>query len=271
MNKGLIFEIRRFTVHDGPGIRSTVFFKGCQLGCWWCHNPESRSSIPEECIKTINLDGKTFYLKETIGNWMTVDEVIHEIRLDRIFFEESGGGVTFSGGEPLMQHDFLLEVLKECRNNGIHTAIDTSGNSDPETLEKIAGHADLFLYDLKLMDEADHIRFTGVSNKIILENLMHLVSEGREVNVRFPVIPGITDTDKNVREIKEFLLFLRKKNKSGKPLITSLLPYHSSAKNKYRRLHVDNKMSDMDDLTRESLFPLKNEFEAEGLDVRIGS
>jgi pyruvate formate lyase activating enzyme len=266
----MIFDIRRFTVHDGPGIRSTVFFKGCPLSCWWCHNPEGRSYVPEESIRAITLDGKVFYLKEMIGHWMTPEEVFREIRMDRIFFEESSGGVTFSGGEPLSQPEFLLDILKECRTNKIHTAVDTSGYADPDILEKVSQHADLFLYDLKLMDEADHIRYTGVSNKLILENLIVLVSEGKEVIIRFPVIPGITDTPKNVRELKNFLLHLKKKNKQGKPLTINLLPFHSIAKNKYVRLHVDNKTKDLPDLAPGSLIPLKSEFEAKGFEVKIG-
>jgi pyruvate formate lyase activating enzyme len=271
VNKGLIFDIRRFTVHDGPGIRTTVFFKGCPLNCWWCHNPESHSCHPEESLKTLNLDGKKFSLKEMIGQWMSVDAVMNELRMDRIFYSESSGGVTFSGGEPLMQPEFLLELLKECKANSFHTTIDTSGYADQEIIEKIHPHTDLFLYDLKLMDDTDHIRYTGVSNKTILENLMYLISEGKQVVIRIPVIPGITNTKKNIREIKEFLSDTMKERKFDSLVKISLLPYHSIAKNKYARFHIDNKTKNLKDLTRESLIPLKKEFEAEGYLVKIGS
>jgi len=271
VNKGLIFDIRRFTVHDGPGIRTTVFFKGCPLNCWWCHNPESHSCYPEESLKTLNLDGKKFSLKEMIGQWMSVDAVMNELRMDRIFYSESSGGVTFSGGEPMMQPEFLLELLKECKANSLHTTIDTSGYADQEIIEKIHPYTDLFLYDLKLMDDTDHIRYTGVSNKPILENLMYLISEGKQVVIRIPVIPGITDTAQNIREIKEFLSNPMKERISASQLKISLLPYHSIAKNKYTRFHIDYKTKNLKDLTKESLIPLKKEFEAEGFIVKIGS
>jgi pyruvate formate lyase activating enzyme len=271
VNKGLIFDIRRFTVHDGPGIRTTVFFKGCPLNCWWCHNPESHSCHPEESLKTLNLDGKKFSLKEMIGKWMSVDEVMSELRMDRIFYAESSGGVTFSGGEPLMQPEFLLELLKECKANSLHTTLDTSGYADQEIIEKMYSRTDLFLYDLKLMDDTDHIRYTGVSNKPILENLKYLIFQGKQIIIRIPVIPGITDTLKNIQEIKEFLSNLMKERRSTSPLKISLLPYHSIAKNKYARFHIDNKMKHLKDLTKESLIPIKKEFEAEGFQVKIGS
>ena len=271
MNKGLIFEIRRFTVHDGPGIRTTVFFKGCPLNCWWCHNPESHRCHPEESQKIVKLDGKKFTQKAITGQWMSVDEVMSELRMDRIFYSESSGGVTFSGGEPLMQPEFLLELLKECKANILHTTIDTSGYADPEIIRTILPYTDLFLYDLKLMDDKDHIKYTGVSNKPVLENLICLISEGKQVIIRIPVIPGITDTKKNIREIKEFLTNLIKERKSISPLKISLLPYHSIAKNKYARFHIDNKTKNLKDVAKESLIPLKEEFEAAGFLVKIGS
>jgi pyruvate formate lyase activating enzyme len=270
VNKGIIFDIRRFTVHDGPGIRTTVFLKGCPLSCWWCHNPESQNSEPEESIKTFQLDGNTFYMKEVMGESKSVEEVMREIRMDRIFYEESSGGVTFSGGEPLMQPDFLLALLKECRSNRIHTVVDTSGYADTAILEKIIPFTDLFLYDLKLMDEKDHLHYTGVSNKKILENLVFLVSENHPVILRIPVIPGITDTRKNIHEVKEFLSHLTGKKEEAPSFKISLLPYHTIAKNKYIRFNITNKTEHLQDLTRASVMPLKDEFEAEGFVVKIG-
>ena len=271
MNKGLIFEIRRFTVHDGPGIRTTVFFKGCPLDCWWCHNPESKNKEPEEAVKSFILEGKTFYLNEMIGKYMTVDDVLRELRMDRIFYEESCGGVTFSGGEPLMQPEFLVDILKACKTNSIHTAIDTSGYASQKVLEKVHPFADLFLYDLKIMDETDHIRYTGVSNKIILENLVYLISEKKQVTIRIPVVPGITDTAKNIREIKEFLSHLTFEKATTPLFRISLLPFHTIAKNKYKRFHLENKTEHLKDLTMESVMPIMKEFQEEGFKVKIGS
>lgn len=271
MNKGLIFDIRRFTVHDGPGIRTTVFFKGCPLSCWWCHNPEGHSCYPEESMKTLNLDGKKFSMKEMMGKWMSVEEVMNEIQRDQIFYSESSGGVTFSGGEPLMQPDFLLELLKECKANNLHTTLDTSGYAERGIIEDIQHYTDLFLYDLKLIDDTDHIRYTGVSNKTILENLTYLISEEKQVIIRIPVIPKITNTIKNIMATKKILSNLVKERKSATSLKISLLPYHSIARNKYSRFHIDNKLMHLKDLKKESLLPLKKELEDEGFVVKIGS
>jgi pyruvate formate lyase activating enzyme len=270
VNKGLIFDIRRFTVHDGPGIRTTVFFKGCPLDCWWCHNPESHINSPEVSLKQILLEGKNFQQTETVGQWLSVDEVMREIKKDRIFFEESGGGVTFSGGEPLLQVDFLLQILKECRTENIHTTIDTCGYTDPESLASILPYSDLFLFDLKVIDEEDHIAYTGLSNRSILDNLNFLFSQGKKVILRIPIIPGITDTDKNISGIKHHLSTFVSETIPPSSLKISLLPYHSTAKNKYTRFHIENKTKDLKDLTKESLLPLKQEFEAEGFSVKIG-
>ncbi len=209
-------------------------------------------------------------MQETIGKWMDIDEVMRELRLDRIFYEESSGGVTFSGGEPLLQHEFLIEVLKDCKKNSFHTAIDTSGFASPEIIDKVLPYTDLFLYDLKLIDESDHIMFTGVSNKLILENLVTLITEEKQVIIRIPVVPGITDTTKNIGEIKDFLSHIAKGKESTPSFKISLLPYHSIGKNKYKRFHIENKAEHLKDITKESLIPLKNEFEMQGFDVKIG-
>jgi pyruvate formate lyase activating enzyme len=265
VNKGLIFDIRRFSVHDGPGIRTTVFFKGCPLTCWWCHNPESRATEPETSVKTLTLEGRKFPMNEVTGKHMSAREVLEEALRDRIFYDESDGGVTLSGGEPLLQADFAAELLNVLKQEGIHTAIDTCGHVRREELEKVLPETDLFLFDLKLMDEKEHFEFTGVSNKLIHDNLLFLADSGKNVIIRFPVIPGITDTRRNIDALKLFLMHLQ-------PGISKihLLPFHTGAEAKYSRLQLLNKMDKVKSLQREDLVPLKEEFVQLGFEVIIG-
>jgi pyruvate formate lyase activating enzyme len=279
---GTVFNIQRYSIHDGPGIRTTVFLKGCPLNCWWCQNPESQLSgqemifwgdrcigcgacsticpsgaiqikngIPitekEKCI----LCGKCIekcptLAREMIGEKLTTEEVIKEIEKDLVFYEESGGGVTFSGGEPLGQSEFLEGLLNGCREKKIHTAVDTSGYISWEILNKISLKVDLFLYDLKLMDNERHKKYTGVSNEIILENLEKLSTVHNNIFVRFSVIPGINDDYQNIREMGEFLSPLE---------ITqvNLLSYHYMGKDKYRRLGSTYKLADIQSPSREKL------------------
>ncbi len=279
-------------MHDGPGIRTTVFFKGCPLSCWWCHNPESRDLHAEKSVKHLALDGQSFEREETTGNWMTVSEVIAEVLQDRIFYDESGGGVTFSGGEPMLQEAFLTDLLKECRKQGIHTTLDTSGYASHDAMADIAGLVDLFLYDVKIINEDSHIKYTGVSNKQILENLKFLYASGNNVILRFPVITGITDTTTNIGDMIEFVTHLQTL-KSSHPqtlkfshpqiftsshpqilksthLQISLLPYHAMAREKYRRFCKSNFLEYLPDLKPADLLPLKAEFESIGMKVSIG-
>ncbi|MFC2104139.1 radical SAM protein, partial [Bacteroidota bacterium] len=169
--EGIIFDIKHFAVHDGPGIRQTIFFKGCPLNCWWCHNPESQDINPETYIRVNKLDGKEFQKETITGYKILVEELYKTIEGDKIFFEESGGGVTFSGGEPLMQANFLYEITKLCKENGIHTCIDTSGFSTEKTIQEIAEVADCFLYDIKLIDNYLHYKYTGIPVHDIISNL----------------------------------------------------------------------------------------------------
>jgi pyruvate formate lyase activating enzyme len=228
---GVIFDIKRFAIHDGPGIRTTVFFKGCPMKCPWCHNPESQKKCPER----VGNNGK----KEIIGEKRAVDEVIREIEKEVVFYDESQGGVTFSGGEPLVQPQFLLALLKECRKRDIHTTLDTTGYVSPKTFKSIVDQVDMFLYDLKIMDEQNHIRCTGVSNRPVIENLKILSKKGKKVIIRFPVIPGITDTEENIKAVGTFVSSL--KNISE----IDLLPYHRIAEGKYQRLKKENMMKTM--------------------------
>ena len=185
--RGIIFNIQRFAIHDGPGIRTTVFFKGCPLRCWWCHNPESHKILPEKfdgCNLRRGFDQSFSMNKDEIGKEISVDELMNEIVKDRVFYEESGGGVTFSGGEPLMQPEFLIESLKECKALGIHSAVDTSGYTSEGVIDRVSSYADLFLFDLKLMNDDVHEKYTGVSNQIILKNLIELDQLGKKIIIK---------------------------------------------------------------------------------------
>jgi pyruvate formate lyase activating enzyme len=205
---------------------------------------------------------------ETTGYLTDTDILLREILRDRIFFEESGGGVTFSGGEPLHQPDFLAELLAKCRKEGVQTAVDTSGYATSEVMARVAPLADLFLYDLKILDECLHLKYTGVSNLQIKKNLVELVRQGIKVELRFPVIPGITDTPDNISQLREFLktlyrLFIAEdrsysdgcKQKENRPTL-HLLPYHSMAKEKYRRFGLKNLLRGVDDLHPDDLVSL---------------
>jgi pyruvate formate lyase activating enzyme len=262
--KGLIFDIKHYSINDGPGIRTTVFFKGCPLRCWWCHNPESQSGLQEFIMKERSLDGKSYRNEEVSGRWYPVEEVMNEIEKDRIYYDESNGGVTFSGGEPLVQHKFLSVLLKLMKEKGIHTALDTCGQVEPAVLEEVMDKVDLFLYDLKLLESDAHKKYTGVHNEMIISNLRFLVGKGKQIIIRFPVIPGITDTAGNIAELKDFL--------SGMPSLDriDLLPYHRIAKHKYSRMNMEYKLSELEEPSVGHLSELKSIFESLGMKVSIG-
>ncbi len=262
--EGTIFDIKHFAVHDGPGIRQTIFFKGCPLNCWWCHNPESQNPKPEKYIRTNKLDGKEFKREVEIGYKVTTEQLYKTIQGDHIFFEESGGGVTFSGGEPLMQADFLYEILKLCKKDNIHTCIDTTGFASLKTVQKIAELTDCFLFDIKIIDNELHQKFTGVPVNGIIENLKWLDQNKHNVILRFPVIPGITDSQRNISEIKLLLQSLKNINQ------LDLLPYHNISYGKYNRFNKENKMKDTNPLSDEEMLKLKSEFESLGFKVGIG-
>lgn len=227
---GLVFDIRHFSVHDGPGIRTTVFLKGCPLKCTWCHNPESQLCKPETMETTQHLSGKKLTSNKLVGNYMQVSEVINVLKNDTIIFDESKGGVTFSGGEPMAQPQFLIELLNACKNLELHTAIDTSGFATESVIKRISSYTHLFLYDLKLANDNEHRHYTGVSNELILKNLASLIELKKEVFIRIPLIPGITDSTENFVALRKIVV----KYPSIKRV--DLLPFHSSAKGKYDRL-----------------------------------
>ena len=262
---GIIFDIKRFAVHDGPGIRTTVFMKGCPLSCQWCHNPESMSSDICTVPKTVRIGEKTFTENETVGREMTVEEVMKELRKEQIFIEESGGGVTFSGGEPLQQTDFLLEMLAACKLEKMHTTVDTTGFSNWKTLEKVAQVTDLFLYDLKLNDDNLHKIYTGVSNKLILENFEKLLELGKKVRIRIPIIPEITFTEENMNQTLDYLAGLKFPIEG-----IDLLPYHNTALHKYKRFGMENKLGELKSIRKSDLEETKLRFEKAGFEVKIG-
>jgi len=264
--KGSIFHIQRFSVNDGPGIRTTVFLKGCPMRCPWCHNPESilpgkqlllredrcircgdcSRACPNGAISNVEgilvtdrdrcrvcgtcLESCFAEAREIVGRETTVDEVLLEAEKDRVFYDQSGGGVTFSGGEPLFQHEFLLALLQAARQKEIHTAVDTTGYTSPEILEGISPFVDLFLYDLKTLDDERHREYTGVSNRLILENLGRLIRRGNHVIARVPLLPGVNDDETSIRDIGRFVKNL------GAVSEIHLLPYHTTGSEKYRRL-----------------------------------
>jgi pyruvate formate lyase activating enzyme len=298
--EGMIFDVKRYAIHDGPGIRTTVFLKGCPLRCPWCHNPEGISpdkqlswraerclgcrACEEVCPRgAISFSGNSLLIDrsrcdlcgrcvevcypqalELVGERVTVAEIVERIGRDTAFYRRSGGGVTFSGGEPLMQPDFLSGVLRECRVLGIETAIDTSGYAEPAVINRISGDVNLFLWDIKMVDRAGHERQTGVSNSVILENLRLLAQDGRRIILRVAIIPGITDSEVNINQIGEFAASL------GAVESLDLLPYHRAGVAKSRRLAPEAKPFTGTPPSAEAVCEIKERLAGFGLNVRVG-
>jgi pyruvate formate lyase activating enzyme len=264
--KGIVFDIIKYAIHDGPGIRTTVFLKGCPLSCWWCQNPESKNLEPE---KVFDVDRRKysnlFYNKDknVIGRKVTVRQVMTEVEKDLVFFRYSGGGVTFSGGEPLLQADFLLALLKVNRKKGIPTALDTSGYAPWAVFRRVIDHVDLFLYDLKIMDNGHHRKYIGEDNSLILSNLEKLAYHKANVVIRIPVITGITDKRENIRTIGEFL------QRTKRIEVVHLLPYNYLCKDKYLRMKKDYSLKDVKPPSEKKLNKIKNNLETYGLHVKI--
>lgn len=266
MTTGIVFDIKKFSIHDGPGIRTTVFLKGCPLTCSWCHNPEGQARQlelmlrPERCIgcaaceavcesgaiikqaTRVDTDRRLCSAcgacvdicysgaREIVGRAMTVAEVVEEVRRDSAFYDQSGGGVTFSGGEPLAQPAFIGELLQACHQLDLHTSLDTCGYAPWDVLENVRRDVDLFLYDLKLMDDTRHRQVTGVSNRPILSNLRRLDELGHRVVLRVPIVPGFNDDDDNAQALGAFSAGLRFLAH------IELLSYHRIGRDKYERL-----------------------------------
>jgi pyruvate formate lyase activating enzyme len=260
--QGLVFDIRHCTIHDGQGIRTTVFLKGCPLRCWWCHNPEGMSTETQEITHLRQIGSKKFYEKKQIGQYISSNELLEIIKKDLVFYEESGGGVTFSGGEPLMQGEFLIDMLDKCKNQDIHTILDTSGYGNKEILKKALAYIDLVLFDIKLLDDELHKKYVGVSNKTILENFDMIIEENKNVIVRYPLIPGINDSQIQLAGLDAFL------QKKVKDL--HFLPYHSIATYKYEQIGLENMMVDTKEPNEIFLETLKKDFTNKGFNVKIG-
>lgn len=262
--QGLVFDIRRYSVHDGPGIRTTVFLKGCPLRCRWCHNPEGLLATPEEVDRIYRLEEKEIRVKEVLGRFMSPADVVAEVMKDQPFYEESNGGATISGGEPLQQIAFLVELLTLLKEQGVHTTLDTSGFAPNVAIQQVTSLADLFLYDIKHMAAFDHQSLTGVQNDMVLHNLRYLVKAGRTVVIRYPMIPGMNDSEENLKEMEALFTEM--------PALHELhiLPYHSIANGKYKRLGLENAMEGIAEPTRERVDQVATRFRNIGLTVKIG-
>jgi len=263
---GLIFSVKRYSIHDGPGIRVTFFMKGCPLRCIWCHNPEGISALPEKYLRTNRVGGINFSREEEVGKFYTVKDITDILDKEKVFINQSGGGVTFSGGEPLLQADFLPEALKACKAKGYHTAVDTAGYSSGENFKTIIPYTDIFLFDLKHLDDARHIELTGVSNKLILENYMMLLKNAKEMIVRIPVIPGSNDSSGHLERMKKFIY----ESKTAALKKINLLPYHKIGSSKYKRFGRDWKMEGIVPPSMEEMSLMKELFGETGVKVKIG-
>jgi len=263
MKEGIIFDIKRYAINDGPGIRTTVFFKGCPLRCHWCHNPEGININIEKLDNNKKINSK-INQNEIVGYKINKEDLTNEILKDNIFYNESGGGVTFSGGEPLLQIDFLHLMLIECKKNKIHTAVETCGYSTIKRIEKIYEYVDLFLYDLKFIDDKLHKKYTGKSNKIILSNLKYLTDIGKKVQIRIPLIPNITDASDNLFLIKQFIDNLKYINE------IHILPYNKFAEYKMKKFNKILKIKKLSTQSNKELNKIKYYFKSEKYKVKIG-
>ena len=301
MESGLVFDIKRYAINDGPGIRVTIFLKGCPLACHWCHNPESISPKVQklytaskcigcgECVKVCPLQAcelteagirTNFDLcdvcgkcaeacpakaTEMSGQYKSVTELIGVIEKERPFFEQSGGGVTFSGGEPLLYPKFLSEILDACGERGIHRVVDTSGLAKKEVLLKIASRTDLFLFDLKLMDSGKHRKWTGVGNEAILDNLYTLAETGVLIQIRIPLIVGINADNRNIEATAAFVATL-----PGDKKPVNILPFHGVGQGKDIKLGQSRNLHGMSEPSTNDLERIISIFTAHGLLATVG-
>jgi pyruvate formate lyase activating enzyme len=297
---GKIFAIKKYAIHDGPNIRTTIFFKGCPLRCAWCHNPEgidpeiSTIWLKDKCVHcseciekcpelalssggkglirdegvcagcSVCVDVCPALAHENVGREMSVDEVMAEIEKDIPFFDQSEGGVTFSGGEPLMQQRFLMKLLKSCGKRSIHRVVDTSMHAATELILEAAGEIELFLIDLKHMDSAVHKKYTGVGNSLILTNIKKLAETGAQINFRIPLIKGVNADSRNLHQSAVFISSL-----PGEYTV-DLLPYHSIAAAKYTKLGMINHGDQFSKIDKDIMSQSINIFKNMGLNVQVG-
>lgn len=254
--KGRIFDIQRFSVHDGPGIRTIFFLKGCFLRCRWCCNPESQSHDIEE----MTVGGKT----KVMGRDVTVAQLVEIAEKDRIYYNRSGGGVTLSGGECLFQTEFSAALLRACKERGINTAIESTACAPYSKIQKLLPYLDLYLMDIKHINSAKHKEYTGVPNELILENAAKIARDAKELIIRVPVIPGFNDTQEEIADIAKFASGL-----SGVREL-HLLPYHKLGYDKYAGLGREYSMGDVPLLSSEKVAQLQETASRSGLTVMIG-
>jgi pyruvate formate lyase activating enzyme len=264
--KGVIFSVKRYAIHDGPGIRVTFFLKGCPLACWWCHNPEGISAEPLTIARVDRIGEREFIKNETAGNYYDTGDILEILEKERVFIDQSNGGVTFSGGEPMMQFDFLLEALQSCREKGFHTTVDTSGFSTPEKFKKIIPFTNLFLFDIKHLDSLKHKEYTGVHNEVILSNYRLIMESGCNYMVRIPVVPGFNDSPEHIAMVKEFILGEKSENLK----MINLLPYHKTGSSKYTRFNIPYKMENVEQPSSGRMKELKEYFSGSGVRVKVG-
>lgn len=300
---GIVFNIQRFSTEDGPGIRTTVFLKGCPLRCLWCSNPESQSYTKQvahrdslcngcgSCIKVCFLDaisvcpsGGSFKIRidrkkcnncgkcvdvciagaiQFYGRSMTIEEVFNEVRKDRGYYSKSQGGVTVSGGEPLSQADFVVEFLRRCRKTGIHTTLDTCGYCSSSTLYKVLDLVDLVLFDVKIMNRRQHKQLTEKDNSVILRNARLIAFKGVPMIIRVPLIPGINDSEDNLNEIAHFISEL------DNTLHVDLLPYHRFGENKYEMLDMEYQLKNVRPADNEKIHWCQEIFKRYGLNCTV--
>ena len=255
-NVGRIFNIQRFSIHDGPGIRTIVFFKGCYMRCAWCCNPESQNYEIETLVE--------WDKEKTVGVDVTVADIMPELLADMPYYNRSGGGITLSGGEVLCQADFASELLSACHDHGLHTAIESAASAPYKNIEKILPHLDLYLMDIKHMDPQKHKEYTGVSNERILENARRIAESGVELIVRTPVIPGFNDTAEEILAIARFAASLPGVKEHH------LLPYHRLGSDKYKGLGRSYSLSEIEPPSNENMEYLLSVAERAGLKCQIG-
>ena len=264
--KGLLFNINRFAINDGPGIRVTFFLKGCPLACSWCHNPEGMDPEREDIVRTNRIGSRSFSFNETVGYEISTLDVITILDKERIFLEKSGGGVTFSGGEPMMQFEFLIDALRACKSSGYHTAVDTSGHFPAEYLDPLMEFTDLLLFDLKHLDPHKHLKDTGVSNDQIILNFRKAVGGPSDIVIRIPVVPGFNDDEDHIGRLRKFIT----DNKTERIKAINLLPYHRIGISKYRNLKKEFSMGDISGPTEGEMNYMKEFFSGTGIKVKTG-